>query len=129
MKITLKGTPLINFPEPPTTAQTPPELMQALRNIRGFMLSESDWTQVADSPLDAQVKEEWRLWRQEMRDVTNVITVETVGDYFEVSDPPSQGLPPQWSLWEWGNFSTIEQQIEWANEQNHNANTSDGIES
>ena len=39
-----------------------------LRNKRDFLLSQSDWTQGNDSPLTLQQKEEWKIYRQALRD-------------------------------------------------------------
>ena len=39
-----------------------------LRNKRDFLLSQSDWTQGNDSPLTLQKKEEWKVYRQALRD-------------------------------------------------------------
>jgi hypothetical protein len=42
--------------------------------IRGqvaFLLSTSDWTQVADAPLTAAEKKKWATYRQELRDMTS----------------------------------------------------------
>ena len=39
-----------------------------LRNKRDFLLSKSDWTQGNDSPLTLQQKEEWKIYRQALRD-------------------------------------------------------------
>ena len=45
-----------------------------LRNKRDFLLSQSDWTQGNDSPLTLQQKEEWKIYRQSLRDVpSNII--------------------------------------------------------
>lgn len=44
------------------------ESVRAKRNIE---LAESDWTQIPDSPLSNELKEEWRIYRQELRDITN----------------------------------------------------------
>ncbi len=38
---------------------------------RNALLLESDWTQVPDSPLTAEVKEDWALYRQALRDLTD----------------------------------------------------------
>ena len=43
--------------------------MQNLREDRNAMLSESDWTQVGDSPLSDTKKQEWRTYRQTLRDL------------------------------------------------------------
>lgn len=123
MKIPLKGIPLNNFPKPDTVATNPAELMQAMRYVRAFMLAESDWTQVPDSPLDDKVKEQWRNWRQELRDLTKEITIFTVTDFFEVSDPPSKGLPTHWAIWETG-FEPLNKTYN-DNQHNHNDSTHD----
>lgn len=39
----------------------------AIRQQRNRLLSESDWTQLADSPAD---KNKWAVYRQELRDIT-----------------------------------------------------------
>lgn len=132
MKLTLKGTPVNNYPHPVTMAKTPEELMKALRNVRSFMLAESDWTQVPDSPLDPDVKEQWRIWRQEMRDITKHIDETNVGDYFEVSDPPSQGMPPHWTVWLWGNFPTTPEDMgwdSWTSDYDNTSNSENEVES
>ena len=50
-----------------------PELMLAagkssVRQQRNSLLTASDWTQVADAPVDQQA---WAVYRQELRDVTS----------------------------------------------------------
>ena len=39
------------------------------RNKRDFLLSQSDWTQGNDSPLNLQQKQEWVVYRQVLRDL------------------------------------------------------------
>lgn len=41
-----------------------------IRPKRDRLLSECDWTQGADSPLTNEKKEEWRIYRQALRDMT-----------------------------------------------------------
>jgi len=41
-----------------------------LRLFRNSRLMASDWTQVADAPLTDAKKEEWKVYRQELRDIT-----------------------------------------------------------
>ena len=41
-----------------------------IRSRRNIELIESDWTQVLDSPFTAEEKEEWRIYRQALRDIT-----------------------------------------------------------
>ena len=43
------------------------EQASAVRKSRGDKLAESDWTQVADAPVD---KEAWATYRQALRDIT-----------------------------------------------------------
>jgi len=42
-----------------------------VRARRGIYLAESDWTQISDSPLSDEMKTEWRIYRQALRDITN----------------------------------------------------------
>lgn len=42
----------------------------SVRRNRNRYLLQSDWTQVADSPLTSQKQTEWQTYRQELRDVT-----------------------------------------------------------
>lgn len=43
-----------------------------IRSQRAIYLQESDWTQLADSPLSGSIKqEEWKQYRQALRDITN----------------------------------------------------------
>ena len=39
-------------------------------NKRNEMLNNCDWTQIADNGLTEEQREEWRLYRQELRDLT-----------------------------------------------------------
>lgn len=43
----------------------------SIRARRNLELTESDWTQLSDSPLSVEMKEKWRIYRQELRDITN----------------------------------------------------------
>lgn len=42
-----------------------------IRTRRNILLLESDWTQLSDSPLSVELKEQWMMYRQELRDITN----------------------------------------------------------
>ena len=44
-----------------------------IRQERDKKLSESDWTQSSDSPLTEQKRNEWKTYRQELRDMVNNI--------------------------------------------------------
>jgi len=47
-----------------------------LRAQRDYLLSSSDWTQIADSPFDATKKNEWRVYRQALRDLPSAYVTE-----------------------------------------------------
>ena len=108
MKLALKNTPIPKFPYAVGSAETPEEFIQALKSIRGWMLTESDWTQTTDCPLSEETKLEWRVWRQAMRDITNGVTVETIGEWIEIPDPPQKGQPYVWQFWEYDTFNEIQ---------------------
>ena len=72
------------------------ELEWCMRDLREVLLKESDWTIGADSPLDQSVKEEWILWRQWMRDITQHITITELVEYVDILDPPAIGCPKSW---------------------------------
>lgn len=59
MKIIYDGKVLYEGPEPLS-------LEQNARLVRGYLLAASDWTQVADAPVDAAA---WAAYRQALRDV------------------------------------------------------------
>lgn len=52
--------------------QNEKELMESIRTTRNHLLTDSDWTQVGDSPISAEKKEEWKTYRQTLRDITTV---------------------------------------------------------
>lgn len=115
MKLALKGTIVVVNPYTTKFAETAEEKINSMKTIRSAFLADTDWTQVSDSPLDEKTKEAWRVWRQELRDITNTVTVDNVGDYFEVSDPPTKGIPSSWINYEYETFQqimkTLNQQI------------------
>jgi uncharacterized protein YjiS (DUF1127 family) len=41
-----------------------------IRRTRDTLLKVSDWTQAGDSPLSAEKKQEWAVYRQALRDLT-----------------------------------------------------------
>jgi len=59
---------------------------QVVRDDRDKRLAECDWTQLADSPLDADSKEAWSLYRQDLRMVP-----EQPGFPWNVEWPPVPG--------------------------------------
>ena len=46
-------------------------LWESIRSQRDTYLNQSDWTQINDSPLSEIHKNNWRLYRQELRNITN----------------------------------------------------------
>lgn len=58
-----------HFDPVPEIVFTTEQVLRGVRNLRDHLLSQSDWTQVADSPLSADVKAEWATYRQELRDL------------------------------------------------------------
>lgn len=44
------------------------ELLEKIREHRNYLLQQSDFTQLVDSPLTESQKEKWRVYRQELRD-------------------------------------------------------------
>lgn len=55
------------------------------RRKRDQLLAASDWTQVADSPLDAVMKKAWAAYRQALRDLDMTGT--------DWPDEPTRGMP------------------------------------
>lgn len=73
--ITTSGVEFVEIPEP-----TPEEieienlkkieaLKELLRSIRDTALLQSDWTQVVDAPFTSEVKTQWAVYRQALRDL------------------------------------------------------------
>lgn len=60
-------------------------LWKNIRSKRNIQLLESDWTQVLDSPLNEEKKQEWQVYRQSLRDIT------TQPDPFNITWP----TPPE----------------------------------
>jgi hypothetical protein len=45
-------------------------MWRSIRDRRNVFLTESDWTQLPDSPLTNQKQTEWQIYRQSLRDIT-----------------------------------------------------------
>jgi len=52
--------------------------MELFRQRRNALLSESDWTQNADSPLSSEEKTAWAVYRQQLRDLPGTYDYQTV---------------------------------------------------
>ena len=63
--------------------------LEILRSKRDELLSESDWTQVADSPLSDSKKAEWATYRQTLRDFPATNSDATDFDALVWPTPPS----------------------------------------
>lgn len=72
-------------PQPPTAAEIERQRDQ-LRAARNTKLRDCDFTQLADVPLNAQQIQQWRTYRQQLRDYMG-----TVADPF---NPPAWPVPP-----------------------------------
>jgi len=57
------------IPAPEATPEPEPLTWDAIRNERNFLLTQSDWTQLADAPLSPEQKQAWTAYRQALRDV------------------------------------------------------------
>jgi hypothetical protein len=57
-----------------------------VRNQRNQRLAQSDWTQMADSPLSDEQKAAWAAYRQQLRELPANIPTE-IENWFDVSFP------------------------------------------
>ena len=53
-----------------------PQFLKEVRLERDKRLFESDWTQVPDSPLEVSVREDWKAYRQLLRDIPATVESE-----------------------------------------------------
>jgi len=66
---TLQDGVWVNLPPPAPVEPQPPSIESeaaSIRSRRNTMLADSDWTQVADAPVD---KNAWAVYRQALREV------------------------------------------------------------
>lgn len=54
------------------------DILENLKTTRNILLTESDWTQVEDSPLSEEKKTEWKNYRQALRDLTDLDDLTTI---------------------------------------------------
>jgi hypothetical protein len=47
---------------------------QKIRNQRDNLLKDSDWTQLSDSPMAEGKKNQWKVYRQQLRDLPDTIS-------------------------------------------------------
>jgi hypothetical protein len=61
--------------------------LSLLRGVRDACLADTDWTQLPDVSLTAEVKLAWAEYRQQLRDVTSLFTGSL--DDFDFPDKPA----------------------------------------
>jgi len=64
-------------------------LLEWVRTERNELLEASDWTQVSDSPLEADKRTEWQLYRQRLRDLPASSGLAKTIDDISFPDPPT----------------------------------------
>tara|TARA_R100001480_G_C4683754_1_gene175181 strand:- start:15 stop:236 length:222 start_codon:yes stop_codon:yes gene_type:complete len=65
--------------------------IQIFRHYRNKLLTHSDWTQANDSPLSDSKKNEWKTYRQALRDMTKTASPKLNQD--GTFDPSSVTFP------------------------------------
>ena len=73
------------FEPQPVVEITKDQIYVAVRAKRDYLLQDSDWTQMPDSPLSVEQKATWAEYRQDLRDIT--VTYPDVKDPNEVVWP------------------------------------------
>ena len=58
-----------DMPEPEEPEITKAQIDAGTRNLRTYLLQQSDWTQLPDSPLTPTQKTAWATYRQQLRDM------------------------------------------------------------
>ena len=64
--------------------------LNEVRSQRNSMLSSSDWTQIGDATLGDHTAEEWRTYRQALKDIPQNYT--RVSEIVWPNDPPTQAV-------------------------------------
>lgn len=62
---------------------------EAMRRRRNFLLQESDWTQLADTQISEPELQQWRLYRQQLRDIPAANPNATVLDGINWPEKPT----------------------------------------
>jgi hypothetical protein len=55
----------------PPPELTPEQQSTAMRLTRGFYLNDCDWTQLPDNTLTVEERQQWAVYRQQLRDITD----------------------------------------------------------
>jgi len=61
------------------------EEMEILRANRNQLLIQSDWAVMPDSPLSDSKKDEWKTYRQALRDMTKTASPKVTGPRLDMS--------------------------------------------
>lgn len=64
-----------------------PNLLDSIISARNSKLFASDWTQLPDSPLSESKKEEWRVYRQTLRDFPDTLDLNSINSLSDVVWP------------------------------------------
>ena len=83
IRLEMTAEEVAKLPQPPTSEQITYALAEEVRTERDTLLTASDWTQVADAPVDQTA---WATYRQSLRDVP---TQEGFPDNITWPTPPS----------------------------------------
>ena len=57
------------LPEVEVSTPTQEQMQMGIRAMRNMLLQQSDWTQVADAPINSATKALWAAYRQQLRDL------------------------------------------------------------
>jgi len=69
-QVGLAGAGYVEYFAPVTAVTITAEMVaMGVRNLRLYLLTQSDWTQANDSPLSSAKKTEWGVYRQKLRDM------------------------------------------------------------
>lgn len=63
------------------------ELLKDIRATRDLLLVQSDWTQMSDSPLADIKKNEWKVYRQALRDLPHGLDVQSFSQVIWPTEP------------------------------------------
>ena len=82
------------LPEVEAPQVTKEQIQMGIRNMRNSLLQQSDWTQVADAPLNNATKALWTTNRQELRDMPETCAgVDSLDSFFGIVWPTSPDTP------------------------------------
>lgn len=96
MRLQLYGWPKTDMSG---TATTQEEMMQALREMRDVLLRESDWVMLSDCQLSQESVDQWKIWRQYIRDLPSLVDL-PLPYTIEFNNPPEDGRPKSWDNWD-----------------------------